>query len=103
MYTPVFNKIRKLLTPIILKLLAKSIELSILDIGKEIKRMKKSKEGLELVIFVWLSDYSDTIHKVLKDMIVHSLVKQTRRGYKLTSLGIEYATKDLRELEKMYD
>ncbi len=103
-YTPVFNKIRKNLTPIILKLIKRNRELDHLYIHREIKKMKKEdKERFELIDFGYKSDYSDEVQEVLVDMIRHCLAKETERGYKLTLLGKDYAKKDLKELEKMYD
>ena len=103
-YSPVFNEVRKLLTPIILKLIERNRELDSLYIHRKIKEMKeKDEERFELIDFGYQSDYSDEVQEVLVDMIRHCLVEETGRGYKLTLLGKDYAKKDLKELEKMYD
>ena len=103
-YTPVFNEIRKLLTPIILKVIERNRELDSLYIHREIKKMKeKDKERFGLADFGYQSDYSDEVQEVIVDMIRHCLIEEKGRGYKLTLLGKDYAKKDLKELEKMYD
>ena len=103
-YTPVFNEIRKLLTPIILKLIERNREIDSLYIHRKIKEMKeKDKERFELIDFGYQSDYSDEVQEVLVDMIRHSLVIETGRGYQLTLLGKSFAEKDMKELEKMYN
>lgn len=103
-YTPVFKEIRNLLTGIILKLIERNRELDSLYIHRKIKKMKEEdKERFELINFGYQSDYSDEVQEVLVDMIRHCLVTETGRGYKLTLLGKDYAEKDMKELEKMYD
>ena len=83
-YTPVFNEIRKLLTPIILKVIERNRELDSLYIHREIKKMKeKDKERFELVDFGYQSDYSDEVQEVIVDMIRHCLIEETGRGYSL--------------------
>lgn len=104
-YNPVFNEIRKLLTPIILKFIERNRELDSLYLHRKIKEMKgKDKEKrFELIAFGYQSDYSDQVQEVLVDMIRHCLIEERERGYKLTLLGKSFAKKDLEELEKMYD
>lgn len=103
-YTPVFKEIRNLLTGIILKLIERNRELDSPYIHRKIKEMKeKDKERFELIDFGDQSDYSDEVQEVLVDMIRHRLIEETGRGYKLTLFGKDYAKKDLKELEKMYD
>lgn len=87
-----------------MKLLERNRELNSLYIHRKIKRMKEEdKERFELIDFGYYSDYSDGVQGVIVDMIRHSLIEETARGYQLTLLGKKFAKKDLEELEKMYD
>ncbi|XOB42744.1 MAG: hypothetical protein ACKKMP_01665 [Candidatus Nealsonbacteria bacterium] len=55
-YTPVFKEIRKILTPPILKLLKRNIELDALYIHRAIKKIKgEDKEKFSLIDFGYLS------------------------------------------------
>lgn len=103
-YTPVFNEIRKLLTPIILKFIERNKNLDSLYLHRMIKEMKeKDKERFELIAFGYQPDYSNEVQEVLVDMIRHCLIEERERGYQLTLLGKSFAKKELKELEKMYD
>ncbi|UZE93013.1 MAG: hypothetical protein IB617_02535 [Candidatus Nealsonbacteria bacterium] len=100
-YTPGFNKIRRLLYPIILDFLGKYGEASGTEIMGFIKKMKgKEEKKFKLIDFVYrsLADYSDQIQEVLVDMIRLCLVDQTRFGYKLSLLGKDSIGKDFDEI-----
>ena len=103
-YTPVFNEIRKLLTPIILKFIERNRELDSLYLHRMIKEMKeKDKKRFESINFGYQPDYSDEVQEVLVDMIERCLIEERGEGYKLTLRGKSFAKKELKELEKMYD
>jgi len=91
-YTPAFNRVRKLIQEDLLKFIGKNIVTDFRKINDYFRELKKNKlsenQDYELIDFSYSSPYSPQIEDLLVDLIRGCVVKETRNGYKLTSFGL---------------
>jgi len=95
-YTPGFNKIKKLLFNKIIEYIGSNIIVKSNEINEYIENLKKRNEkDFQLIDFTFSYPYSDQVQEVLVDMIRRCIVKQTDEGYCLTSYGLSLIGNDI--------